>query len=268
MFRRRSSANLIALLASPLATSGMSWDAEPASADMAEQIRTLREEVAELRATSQRSTTKSTAARDEVLLDAQRRSQTLPTDTTVAPLTAGVEKGKFLIRDAAGNFSISPVFQLQLRNVSNWSDSGDDEGYENGFEIRRAKFGAEGHAFSKDLGYKFVWATNRSGGSVFLEDAVISYRLTPEWKLVGGQFKDPVHHEELVSSTRRLAADRSIVNEILGGGATDRVQGVGLAYQRGPLATQAVFHDGINSDNTSFRQADNRCGVSAKRQPI
>src|SRR5690606_21746796 len=124
--------------------------------------------------------------------------------------------------------------------------------FDNGFEIRRAKFGAEGHAFSKDLGYKFVWATNRSGGSVFLEDALISYQLSPEWKVFGGQFKDPVHHEELVSSTRQLAVDRSIVNEVLGGGATDRIQGVGVAYQRGALAAQAVFHDGINSDNTNF----------------
>src|SRR5690606_35115912 len=69
--------------------------------------------------------------------------------------------------------------------------------------------------------------------------------------------KDPVHHEELVSSKRQLTADRSLANELLGGGRTDRVQGVGLTYKQDALSGTVVFHDGANSDNANFLDGGN-----------
>lgn len=81
----------------------------------------------------------------------------------------------------------------------------------------------------------------------------IGYKLNDTMRVYAGQFKDPVHHEELVSSTRQIAVDRSLVNELLGGGFLDRVQGVGLSYESGPLYATVVLHDGANSDNTNYQ---------------
>src|SRR5262249_21352749 len=79
----------------------------------------------------------------------------------------------------------------------------------------------------------------------------------PDWGVRVGQFKDPVAHEELTSSKRQLAADRSLANEKLAGGITDRIQGVSLIYGNdghgnNPLYFEVVLHDGLNSDNTNF----------------
>src|SRR5690606_34093818 len=105
--------------------------------------------------------------------------------------------------------------------------------------------------FSKNVEYVFVWGSNRNGGSLNLEDAVVSYKFDDSgWSVFGGQFKDPVHHEQLVSTKRMLAVDRSLVNQLLGGANTDRVQGVGLIYQNDAIKATAVYHDGANSDNT------------------
>ena len=259
--------------------------AEPTQQELLEQIKALRARVEQMEADKPRDAQPGAPSRheasadaggggaaaeqatvDSVLRDAERRSNLKPFmfQTGLTDLPAGRDKGKFFIRSPDGQFSFSPTFQFQMRFVGNSregvpveDDDGnvtvDDDGtVEEGFELRRMKFGAEGKAFGK-FEYKFVWFTNRSGGEVLLEDAVVKYQLAEDVNLVMGQFKDPVHHEELVSSSKQLSADRSLVNEILGGGFTDRVQGVGLEYKRGPWEIFAVFHDGVESLNTNFR---------------
>jgi hypothetical protein len=90
------------------------------------------------------------------------------------------------------------------------------------------------------------------------------------WGTSIGQFKTPVHHEELSSSKRFLAVDRSLVNEIIGGGVTDRTQGVSLIYgnykNENPLYVEVVFHDGINEDNTNFVEDDFDYGVAGRAE--
>jgi hypothetical protein len=108
--------------------------------------------------------------------------------------------------------------------------------------------------FSPDIQYAFQWATDTEGGSVTLEDAYVRTQFADAWAIRSGQFKDPVHHEELVDEGRQLAADRSLLNEILGGGVTDRVQGVSLIYDDGGnIRAEVAYHDGANSDNTNFQ---------------
>jgi hypothetical protein len=83
-----------------------------------------------------------------------------------------------------------------------------------------------------------------------------------------GQFKDPVHHEELNSSKNLLAVDRSMVNEAIGGGVNDRIQGVSLQWggrqKDNPLHAEIVAHDGINSDNTNYVKSTFDFGVSGR----
>lgn len=246
------------LVGTVLACGTNAYAADPASAsELQEQIRQLQAKVDQLE-TKQKSGDAVSAAQT----DAAGRSQLMQA-SGIAPFTAGYDKGKFQIQSEDGKFSLQPTFQVQFRNVTNYisedpSNSDGDASLENGFEIRRAKFGFSGKIFG-DFGYKLVWAANRQltsgggSGNVFLEDAGLSYKLSDQFTLIGGQFKDPIHHEELVSSARQLAADRSLVNELLGGGVTDRVQGVGVEYTEGAFFATVVFHDGVNSDNTNFR---------------
>lgn len=233
---------------------------EPTTQELLEQIRQLQQKVEKLEAKQTAKNEDVTRTVEAIVKDAERRSTFTLLQGTGPAVTelAGHEKGKFFIRSEDGDFVINPFFQFQFRNVTTYADSlidgGVDTGSEldNGFELRRMKFGAEGTVFEK-FDYKFVWAYNRASGDIFLEDAIVTYGLSDAWSIFAGQYKDPVHHEELVSSTRQLAADRSLVNELLGGGATDRVQGVGVTYSADPIKITGTFHDGQGSLNTNFR---------------
>lgn len=245
---------------------------QPTQQELLDTVRSLQAKVAQLESQQQSTTAKVDAAVvdrtvADVQADAAGRSQLLQ----ATGFTAGYKGGKFLIQSEDGDFSLQPTAHFQFRYVANYrdldtSDPDGDDAFENGFEIRRMKFGFAGKAFG-DFTYKFVWQTNRSGGDVELEDAVVNYDLTDTLSVYAGQYKAPVHHEELVSSSRQLSADRSLVNELLGGGFTDRVQGVGVEYEDGPLYATVTFHDGIESLNTSFRDSpanDTDYGVAGR----
>lgn len=231
---------------------------EPTVQEMQTQIEALQAQINQLKTTQDQQVSAAAvdATIDQVLADAHRRSQLLQ----VEGFTAGYSSGKFLIQSADGAFSLNPNFHMQLRHVVNaQEESGGDDDWnvEHGFEIRRMKFGVGGKLW-KNVEYTIVWGSNRNGGGLSLEDAIVDYNFadTP-WTIFGGQFKDPVHHEQLVSSKRQLAVDRSLVNSVLGGSNTDRVQGVGITYDQGPLKATVAFHDGANSDNTNFLDGGN-----------
>ena len=206
-----------------------------------------------------------------VLDDAEKRSSGIHAMQT-SPLMAGHD-GKFVLRGEGdnGSFELNPNFQLQIRNVSNfYPENGDAfEDFENGWEIRRAKVGFKGHAFSEDLKYDLKFAFNRSGGAAVLENAFLEY--APEQGLFGsegvglviGQWKDATSYEESVSSSRQMAAERSLANEELGGGFTDYVQGVGLTFEpnEGKWKAMVAYVDGPGSGNTNF--TDDSAGGTA-----
>jgi hypothetical protein len=144
--------------------------------------------------------------------------------------------------------------------VTNYRENakdGDGDDLQNGFEFRRLRFRIDGNALSPDLTYSFVWDVNRSGGNVTLLDAWTKYHFTPDWAIKAGQFKDPVHHERLLSGFNQLAVERTLVESLIGGNLTDRVQGVSVIYgdynPTNPLYAEIAFHDGGNSKNSDFR---------------
>jgi len=252
---------IFAAVAGALSVGAVAWAAEPTAQEA--RIQQLEAKLAALE-TQQAANSKDVAATiDSVLRDAERRSQLLATSGDQG---AGYDSG-FYIRAGEG-WVLRPGLQFQFRNVTDYredgesldgdgDDDGGDDDIDNGFEVRRMKLELSGTAFTKDLEYAFSWATNRSDGGLTLEDAFVKYMFSDDWGFRAGQYKDPVHHEELTSSKRQLAADRSLVNEVLGGGVTDRVQGASLiygGYQRGNrVNAEVAVHDGINSDNTNFR---------------
>jgi hypothetical protein len=74
-----------------------------------------------------------------------------------------------------------------------------------------------------------------------------------------GQFKDPLSHENLVSSKKSMAVERSYLNDVLvanGGTGDDYVQGIaGIFDNGGPIRATVAYTDGDQSQNTNFQNA-------------
>lgn len=238
--------------------------AEPTQQELMEQIKALEAKVQRLQDTQTAASTGPSAREVDatvqtVLRDADQRSQLLQANG----FTAGISKGKILIRSDDGKFEINPNFQFQLRYVFNYRDesgatpAAGDAQVQDGFEIRRMRFGFDGHAFSEDFQYKLLWDANQTNGQVSLLDAVVRYHFADNWWVKGGQYKDPTFHEfGGVSSKRQLAAERSLINSVLGGNVTNRIQGVALQWespdQSMPVRAEIGYTDGPATLNTAF----------------
>jgi hypothetical protein len=189
----------------------------------------------------------------QVLDDAQARSAA---QLDVAGFTAGYSNGRFVIQSADGSFSLSPGLLMKVRYVTNYRENGASAGAaddtETGFEMRQMKLIAAGNVFSRDITYRFQTETDRTNGELFLQDFWLRDHFATNWSARAGQFKDIVHHEELVFDGFTLPVDRSLTNALIGGGRTSRVTGAALAYQAGPLRVEGLFHNGISSFNSPY----------------
>lgn len=237
---------------------------EPSREELARQIEALKAKVEQLEATQQKQTEQFSkeqvdAAVQRVLSDADRHSQVLD----VQGFTAGYTGGKFIIQSEDGNFVLNPQLWFQPRYVVNYREedaANEVDGRaktEEGFEVRRMKLLFEGNAFTKNLRYKVQFNTNRNNGNLVLEEAFVSWKFAQAWGVRLGQFKELTYHEESMSDARQLAAERSLINQTLGGGNFDRVQGVAVFYDPGPdrnYRAEAGFTDGPNTKNTSFQE--------------
>ena len=226
---------------------------EPTAAELKAQIEALQRQVERLEAKQQQRA--DTTVKDEVMADAQKRS--------TPAMTGGYEDGKFILRAPDGSFSLSPGAQLQFRYVANSRDDdtvGDD--FEDGFDVRRAKFSFAGNVINKDTTYNFQWETSENNGEVTLEEAWVRFKVREDWHLRLGQIKDDVFHEETISSKRQLTVERSLLNELLAGGQTDYVQGARVEWDAtDALRLNAMIHDGYNSDNTPFTESGGTSSV-------
>jgi hypothetical protein len=254
---------IVPALVGVLGMGAIATAAEPTASELREQIEALQSKVAKIEA-KEASAAQSQATIATVLNDAERRSQLLQS----GGMTGGFDGKEFFLGSADGKFKLVPYFQLQFRGVTNYADEAQADGDAStvqGFELRRTKFGIKGNAFSKELKYDINWAFSRSSGTPTLEKAFVEYKFADEMSIRAGQWKENVFHEESVSSSRQMAADRSLVNEVLGGGQTDYVQGISLLYGNDTINAEISLTDGANSDNTNFNDtADANYGVSGR----
>jgi hypothetical protein len=186
--------------------------------------------------------------------DVERRSQFLDASGTTAGFSD--QRGFFIASDD-NNFFVSPFALLQIRNATSWRQDEKSRGSDdtqNGIEIRRLQFGLDGNAFSPDLTYRIFWQSSEiTTGNLSLLMAWVQYRIhdTP-WVIGGGQFKDPLDHEQLVGDAAQLAADRTFTDDILAGGEAFS-KGVTLRYDNdGALRAETAFTSGFNNNNTNF----------------
>lgn len=179
-----------------------------------------------------------------------------------AAMAQSTDQGKAyqadLLADAQGKTSMlaAPAVgapeihgQIQFRYIWNTRDeSGDDNDSTAGFQTRRTKIWAEGE-IAEGWGYNVRLAFDRDGGSAMLENAYVTYQADDAWQILWGQFKLPFMREELVSSSKQLAVDRSITNELFN---QDYSQGVQATFQQDAWRFMGAFSDGFATGNTDF----------------
>jgi hypothetical protein len=242
---------LYAAAMAALGTAGVAQAAEPTTAELMEQIKALQAKVQAMEIKQQNQVTKADvdATVESVLRDADKQSQLM----AMEGFTAGWSNGKFLLQSSDGNFVWHPWVQFQVRNTTSWRNDGkqpnNNDDIQNGFEIRRLKYGFDGNAFTPNLTYAFQWQVGRKDGVSTLEDAWVRYKFADQWAVRGGQFKDPFSHESLTSSKRFTSAERTYMNDQFSP-ADNYVQGAGLIYESQQLHGELAYHDGSNTAST------------------
>jgi hypothetical protein len=203
-----------------------------------------------------------TSAIQQVLKDADSHSQLLSSNELGTGYDPSVG---FVIRSDDGSFSLHPGLVVDFRDMTSYRTSipaggggevakkGEDT--QSGFDLTRVRLTFDGN-FTKDVTY-FLQLSADQGAPLSLLDAYWVYHFGDDspFAVKVGQFKDPVWHERNLSEANLLAVDRSLVESLLGGGQTSRVQGVSLMYDQDRLRGQLVYHDGFNSINNKFYDA-------------
>jgi outer membrane murein-binding lipoprotein Lpp len=231
-----------------------------ANAALSSKVDELADKVDKLEANQQKSKAAIDAEIQTIQHDADARDQML---SYKLPLTSGYDPTSgFVIRSADGAFSLRPGLVLDIRNDTTYRQSipkggggevartGDDT--QSGFDLTRVRLTLAGN-YTEALNY-FIQFQDDQGSSFGLLDAYLTYRLgenSPFYFKVG-QFKDPLWHERNLSEANLLAVDRSLVESLVGGGQTSRVQGAAILYDRDRVRLQGVIHDGFNSVNSKF----------------
>ena len=188
---------------------------------------------------------------DRAIADADTKGRFMMADGFVS----GWDNG-FKVGSADGDFLVQPFLEFQFRNVTNYTEelNGGDSDFENGFEYRRLKFGIRGNLFNKDFTYLFRLQTDRNGGEVTPDYAYAQYKFADDWAFRFGQYKLNWTREETTSDTKQLAAERSLLNQIVGGNQTSYVQGVSLLYgsKENDFRGEVQLTDGDATANTDF----------------
>ncbi len=250
------------LAGSALIAGARAFAAEPATTqDVQKQLQDLQAKVAQLEAQQKQS---DQATINSVLTDAQKRSQLMADSTDI---TSGYDKG-FFIQSADKTFTLKPGLLLQFRNATTYREEskngGASDDLQNGFEVRRLKLQASGNLYGPDVTYGLQLTNNRNAAGIELDDIYVQYKFAPHNAVKAGQYKGPFNREELISDGGQLAVERSLLNEILGGGLTGpRSQGVsfiggfgGEDYSKDPLHYEVMFNDGDGTPNTNYQDSN------------
>ena len=195
----------------------------------------------------------------DVLADADARSSLLQNG-----INAGWNNG-FYLGSVDGNFLLKVQGQLQARFVYNTQDNSPDDDDRWGFENRRTKLTFSGNVIDPSWQYRVQTSAGRDGGRFRLQSAFIAKEFGDNWKLQIGQFKPPFMREELVSSARQLAVERSLVNEEFNQG---RSQGVELAYSGDQFNAAVMINEGFDRDNTPALAEDTEFAVTARAEAL
>jgi len=249
---------LAATLFSPTLASGQAnSEVDLLRAELAQ----MRAEIAELKsstsgmdmATATQEMDDLKAAMEAALADAQRRIE-----FQQQSLTAG-HTGKFFLQSPEGDFLLNVGGQIQTRYIFNNREDQPGTSLTTandlaGFQLRRIKLKFGGFIGDPKITYDITLAANRDTADVGLELAAVGYKFDNGLKLSAGRFKAPFSLDELTSSSRQLAAERSSVNDIFTIGHTEGIQ---LEYSPAKgTKLRAMLNDGAGAGEIGFNSSD------------
>lgn len=282
-------AMVAAVLAGGAASAARADDAAAGAStqpDVSSEIQALRARIDQLEAQQkqqqvQHDKDQQQAALAQTLNDADRHSRFL--DATGVTAGYDAKAHRFFIASDDGNFVWRPWLHLQFREVTNdrqdfyYKTKGKDE-IDNGFEVRRMRFGFDGNMFSPDFTYFVNWATvrassnstltvrnsagatvgtttvsNNLGGAPLLEEAWVKYNFhdTPFY-VKAGQLKDPLLHDQIVSSRYQHGIERSLIGDIFANGDAFTEAVTFIVDPKSWFRVEAGVNHGIRSANTNF----------------
>lgn len=212
----------------------------------------------------------------EMLSDAETRSSLLQGGGMV-----GYDKG-FMVGSADGNWKLKFNGLIQFRYIANFRDDTEvagvnDDDFNNGFQLRKARVVLSGNAVNPNLTYKIAFETgtgqqgtgtvidpdgtpdngdeftiNAGNGGWVANDVMFAYNMGDGWKVRGGQYKVGFLREELLSEANTISVERGVMNAFFNQG---RSQAVGVCFENNDWRFCADFSDGLNSANTDFTNA-------------
>lgn len=140
-------------------------------------------------------------------------------------VTAKYDSG-LKLQSADGQYSLKLSFRNQVRFES-LRPFEDNSQFLNKFYMPRSRFQAEGHAFGENNRFKVELGMGDQGSFSFLKDVFLEKKVAAEGPLWirAGQWKRPFSRLEMVSDFASEFNERSIANELAGGG---RDQGVAV----------------------------------------
>jgi len=182
----------------------------------------------------------------DVLADADTRASLMQNGAT-----SGYDGG-FFIQSTDGKYKLRLNGHLQVRFIWNNREESaggaiDEDTY--GFQIRRSKLKGKGHIGDPKIGYAFSLAGARSDDNAFFEDYYLNYRFDNGLLVQAGRWKQPFARENIISSARQMAVERSLVLETFN---VDRSEGIMLEYNGDRFRIAGAFNDGIDGDFTEF----------------
>ena len=224
-------------------------DTTPTQTDMAAELKSLRAEVAQMKAGQNESWLDQRRADEvkqlvrEVLNDADTRAS-LQGSSAVA----GYNKGFFLASED-GSFLLKIGGRIQVRYVANIRENDHEaatqvDEVEEGFQIRRVKPFFAGTIGSPKFGYRIQLAADRNTNAMGVEEAWVDYKVTDELVVMAGRFKPAFARDENTSSGKQLAVERSAVNEFFNLGYSEGIQ---ATWTCGNIRLAAGVNDGIRA---------------------
>jgi len=213
------------------------------------EVAQLRQQVAELKGQNdanwlnERRAEEVKALIGEVLADADTRASLMADG-----MTSGHNGRNFYVGSADGGFLLTIAGQIQFRYIFNFENN-DDDRQDDGFQLRRVKIGFGGHV-TAGLRWDYEVVLNAAGeetdeGDVILDDAKFGTQLSDALRIDAGKFKLPFAREELISSRRMLAVERSIVNEIF---TLERAEQIQISYKSDMILLRGSISDGARSE--------------------
>ncbi len=182
----------------------------------------------------------------EVLADADMRASMLDRG-----VSAGHDGKHFFLASADGQFLMNVKGQVQFRYIYN-NRSGanaagpigtDDEEY--GFELRRTKLTFAGHVGNPRIAYSVGLSVDRNTQTVFADHAYIGYQLNEQVTIQGGEAKGPFLREEMISSSKQLTVERSLMNEFF---TVGKIQGIwAIIEPNDQVKYHIAISDGVGS---------------------